>query len=65
MFGFHWRTIGSRVKEAWLHRVACCQGERTSECVDGSEAVSWHGANLNSSQEDHLRPTGRALENKG
>lgn len=63
MFGFHWRTIGSRVKEAWLHQVACCQGERTSECVDGSEAeLAW--SNLNFSQEDHLRPTGRALENK-
>lgn len=39
-------------------------GQRMYECLDGCEGVSWHEANLNPSQEDHLRPKGRALENK-
>lgn len=40
--------------------------QRNMECLDGSERVRWHedNLNLNSSQEDHLRPVGRALENK-
>lgn len=39
-------------------------GQKTYECRDRSEGVSWHEDNLHSSQEDHLRPTSTALEHK-
>lgn len=34
------------------------------ECSDGFEGTTWRRTNLNSSQEEYLRPIGRALENR-